>query len=1062
MGTVFKARQNHMNRIVALKVLKPSLSRDERFVARLRREGRIVGALNHPNIVTGYDLGEEAGYHFFVMEFVDGESLRDQLGEREVFDTAEVITVAIQVAQALDHAFQQGVIHRDVKPANILIDKSGVVKLTDMGLAKGATDLTLTRDGATVGTPQFISPEQARNPQEVDIRSDLYSLGATLFQMATGRAPFSGDTIGELITKVLNEPAPEAVSVNPEVSPGLNLIIRKLLAKDPALRYQEPADLLDDLDRVQNDERPDVDLSRIERSDRRGRTWSLRLYGAIAGLVVVTLLAVFWRPAAEIGPSALEVYEAGLEAELSKASSLKAKLVIQQRNRAQARNEAQQRILKDLDQRYLSTQLAELETNLTRFIRRYVDERETIVRPWLNEPANWNRQGAFFRLVVDEEMGREVGFRRGDLPFKVRTQVLEEIDALLRMVEAMSLRRDEGYRNAYADFLANDLPLKLGLPLARHDFEAARRALELEVDGFHGSEGRPVLMQLGQGLREELSTLREEAIVEHRLRIDGLEKRDAKALAAELRHGLSSLRAALDAEDLPIAVCQSGLMRLRRGLEDDFPSRTAFSRDVDPWVDVERDLDSFERELTQSLLEESVRQNRRDLEFAFRLLITVGDPDPVIDLLESFAPIAELSAKREALLALLASASEVRKRVLGKLYSNPRTHEINTQTADRDGVYLRVRHDGVKLVLERRRDGEPQSFARLRLSQLLPIADKGLRKQLESDSELRRGLAMWLFLDTATRADALALVNNDPLFVQDLSRLVRDDLVVARPVTTEKRAQQTIALLNTARAQADYASAAEALREIDERYGETAAVKRSETSIRAARTWLRGEKVRLDVLSKMGSEVPKGVTVVAGSKRFVTLRYPLAELDNLRRHPSWRKKGESLQFTPTALTLDKARKRQLVLSTPLQAQGRLEADWGVQFRDLGQEPQLVALSVYGIGVAFMVLPDGTALATLADPEEYDKRVRRRISKKVSTGDPRTLAVLPGAIHRVRMTLNYAPSGSGGQVTVSVHLDRTLLCKEPTHLPVSAEPMVGFMPLQAIVLRDLVMSGTALR
>ena len=186
MGTVFKARHKRLNRIVAIKILKPSLARDKRYVERLRREARIVASLSHPHIVTGYDLGEEGGYHFFVMEFVEGKSLRQLLTEWGMFSEDYVLRVARETAMALDHAYQRDVIHRDIKPGNILIDENGKVKLTDMGLAKGPADLTLTRDGATVGTPMYISPEQARNPQDVDVRSDLYSLGATLYHMATG------------------------------------------------------------------------------------------------------------------------------------------------------------------------------------------------------------------------------------------------------------------------------------------------------------------------------------------------------------------------------------------------------------------------------------------------------------------------------------------------------------------------------------------------------------------------------------------------------------------------------------------------------------------------------------------------------------------------------------------------------------------------------------------------------------------------------------------------------------------------------------------------------------
>ncbi|HIE70675.1 MAG TPA: serine/threonine protein kinase [Planctomycetes bacterium] len=264
MGTVFKARHKRLNRIVALKILKPSLARNKRYVQRLRREARIVASLSHPHIVTGYDLGEESGYHFFVMEFVEGKQLRQLLIEWGIFSEDYVLRVARETAMALDHAFERRVIHRDIKPGNILIDDGGNVKLTDMGLAKGPADLTLTRDGATVGTPMYVSPEQARNPQDVDVRSDLYSLGATLYHMATGVPPFSGDTMAELITRVLNDNVVPPDEVNSVVSPGMSLVIRKLLAKNLTVRYQTPRELLEDLDRIEKAQPPAVDIGRTQ------------------------------------------------------------------------------------------------------------------------------------------------------------------------------------------------------------------------------------------------------------------------------------------------------------------------------------------------------------------------------------------------------------------------------------------------------------------------------------------------------------------------------------------------------------------------------------------------------------------------------------------------------------------------------------------------------------------------------------------------------------------------------------------------------------------------------
>jgi serine/threonine protein kinase len=234
-----------------------------RYVDRLRREARIVAQLDHPNIVAGYDLGEEGGYHFFVMEFVEGRSFAP--APRRMGDVPRADRPRRRHAGrlALDHAFQRGVIHRDIKPGNILITPENRVKLTAMGLAKGPEDLALTRDGATVGTPTYISPEQARSPNSADVRSDLYSLGATLYHMATGQPPFRGDGIGDLIAKVLHEEPSPVRALNPQFGEGLALVIRKLLAKDPELRYQTPAELLADLG------------SRAARGEpRRRRAWT--------------------------------------------------------------------------------------------------------------------------------------------------------------------------------------------------------------------------------------------------------------------------------------------------------------------------------------------------------------------------------------------------------------------------------------------------------------------------------------------------------------------------------------------------------------------------------------------------------------------------------------------------------------------------------------------------------------------------------------------------------------------------------------------------------------------
>ena len=247
MGSVYRAEQTGMNRIVALKILRRPFGKEEEHVERLRREARLVGSLDHPNIVRGLDVGQHGPYHYFAMEFVEGETLRDALKRRGILPEAEALRVVEEVCHALDHAHSRGVIHRDVKPGNIILTPDGTPKLTDYGLAKGPADFTLTQSGVTIGTPQFISPEQARDPAGADIQTDLYSLGATAYNMLTGIPPHTSDTLAGLLTKVLYEKPRTARQVNPRVTPGASFLVEKMMAKDKRYRYRTPRELLRDL-----------------------------------------------------------------------------------------------------------------------------------------------------------------------------------------------------------------------------------------------------------------------------------------------------------------------------------------------------------------------------------------------------------------------------------------------------------------------------------------------------------------------------------------------------------------------------------------------------------------------------------------------------------------------------------------------------------------------------------------------------------------------------------------------------------------------------------------------
>ncbi len=260
VGAVYKARQLSLDRIVAVKVLPRSLARDEQYVARFLREAKAAASLSHPNIVGAVDAGEAGGFHYFAMEYVEGESLGVLLRREKTLPENRALEIAIQMAYALECAHKHGMVHRDVKPDNILIDAEGTAKLADLGLAKHVSDEAnrLTQAGTVMGTPHYIAPEQARGDAEVDIRADIYSLGATLYHMVTGETPFSGSTPTVVSTKHLLEEAQPAHERNPEVSERTSRVIQKMMAKDPEARYATPTELVWDLDLVYEGDEPEL------------------------------------------------------------------------------------------------------------------------------------------------------------------------------------------------------------------------------------------------------------------------------------------------------------------------------------------------------------------------------------------------------------------------------------------------------------------------------------------------------------------------------------------------------------------------------------------------------------------------------------------------------------------------------------------------------------------------------------------------------------------------------------------------------------------------------------
>ena len=309
MGAVFKARQKSLDRVVALKVLPPQIAKDASFIERFQREARASAKLNHPNIVQGIDVGKDSatGLWYFAMEYVDGPSLKKVLEEQKIIPETRALEITREVAKALETIGSHQMVHRDIKPDNILLTQRGETKLADLGLAKQLNeDAGLTQSGQAVGTPHYMAPEQVRGKfEECDIRTDIYSLGATLFHLVTGHAPYTGDTSAVVMAKHLTEALPKANKSNPAVSEGCTRLIEKMMQKKIEQRLQTPADLIVQIDKVLKGEShakphgihkpagPRPALSERKRESAPEKRSPVLLYvviGGVAALVVAGIL----------------------------------------------------------------------------------------------------------------------------------------------------------------------------------------------------------------------------------------------------------------------------------------------------------------------------------------------------------------------------------------------------------------------------------------------------------------------------------------------------------------------------------------------------------------------------------------------------------------------------------------------------------------------------------------------------------------------------------------------------------------------------------------------------
>ncbi len=251
MATVYVSRDLDTNRIFAVKVLRPEIANQGEFLERFHREAQILLFLADPHIVRPVEYGDDGDLHYIVMDYVDGTTLKEQIIASAPFSIDRALDVALQAAEGLNAAYtQKRVVHRDIKPQNILITTKNVVKLTDFGMARAQESVTLTGSNVFMGTPYYVAPEQADDSRNADIRSDLYSLACVLFEMLTGQVPYDGSNAVDVVVKHVRNPVPSVCDVRPELPAALDSFIQKAMAKSPAGRFQTPVEFIQRLEEL--------------------------------------------------------------------------------------------------------------------------------------------------------------------------------------------------------------------------------------------------------------------------------------------------------------------------------------------------------------------------------------------------------------------------------------------------------------------------------------------------------------------------------------------------------------------------------------------------------------------------------------------------------------------------------------------------------------------------------------------------------------------------------------------------------------------------------------------
>ncbi len=1058
MGTVFKARHKRLSRIVALKVLKPSLARDVRYVERLRREARIVAALNHPNLVAGYDLGEEGGYHFFVMEHVEGRSLRELLAEWGILPEDQALDIALQVARALDHAHERSVTHRDIKPANILIDEKGAVKVTDMGLAKGPADATLTRDGATVGTPQYISPEQARNPQDVDIRSDLYSLGATLYHMATGQPPFQGASLAEVIVQVLHESPVSPRVINPNLSEGMSLVIRKLLCKRAALRYQTPRELIGDLERLRSDERPLVDEARLQSAEAPARSaWNLRVAAALAAAALSCAALGYWigaqaRPPVTTAATAAE-WEQRLRADLATETMPGPRLLRLQERAASAPAGAGE-VVRALQREATAALQQAVGAAMARLQSQRWDEAEQAA----HDPQQWPDAEALWRRLCAPLVEQAAGLPVELLPpASVAGETASARAALMDLVA----RRDEALVARSRRELEQPLGWRADAMLRRGEFAGVRRAWGEGLTTFFDGVRAPRLEGLEASVRRQIEDSyrqREQAGLEA---ASVAEQRAASSMHEEVRAVLSALVAGLEAPgtaaqgpSLPeVEAALRRLASLPAQFAATYPRSEDFAPAQDPWPQARSSISSLQRRLDLQR-EAAVRvQLRHAADFAWAVFAQAGPTAAlatVADLPEAFEHRAFLVAAAAAEARLMAALRQAPPPFLGF-----------------------PRNGGAAMELRVGETGELQaraplgSWRRARLSEFR-FDDLWARilsltgEPTELDETLAVGLCvLGLGCDAPQVLDARVEAANLSFLRQEVwPRLqlgVKED---GAAMGQRALALQRLRQLASPTGQEAPLAELEAAYDGWQRAFAADSSPAEDAVAAAVLQRIERERARRDLLQQVQQNAPLGAVVTVGAEGdALVVRVEAAAFAMRTAGEGWQLSGSTLQFAHRPTDPAAVGRRRLVLEGGLPtATQSLSVACDMAFPNASVGARVYVIEMRGLAFALTVLGDGRFGAARLDGGATDQGALRAALARVvhATLDagptPPAALCIPMAFHRVEFELT---STQRARLLV----DGVELCDEVVAASsAAAESRLSILPLQDVVVRGALLTA----